>query len=133
LALVSNIAQGERYMRMRLLGVAALFSAFGAVPASAASIDCRNQVATDLRMICDDRQLSTRDDQAAALFNQLMNRTNQTGQAALRSQRLGFMRERGACRANRQCMLAAYDEQISTLRSMLTGSAPAMRTNRPNW
>lgn len=98
-----------------------------------APIDCRNQVAPDFRMICNDRQLSMRDDQAAALFDQLMSRTNQTGLVALRAQRLGFFRQRGACQANRQCMLAAYDEQISTLRSMRARPAPAMQMNRPRW
>lgn len=120
-------------MRYRLIGTFALVAAFYAAPASAASINCRNQVAADFRMICTDPQLSMRDDQAAALFSRAMSQTDATGQAALRAQRLGFQRQRGACQANRRCMLAAYDDQIATLQSMLRRPRPKMRMVQPGY
>ncbi|MEP6786266.1 MAG: hypothetical protein ABI898_11065 [Sphingomonadales bacterium] len=101
--------------------------------AHAASINCNGQTAPDLWMICNDPQISYRDDQAAALFNQAMQNTDTTGQAALRAQRLGFQRQRGACNANRRCMIAAYDDQIAALQGMLNRPRPAMKMNRPNY
>jgi uncharacterized protein len=120
-------------MRYSLFGTAALVAACYAMPASAASIDCRHQVAADFRMICNDPQLSMRDDQAAALFNQAMSQTDATGQAALRAQRLGFQRQRGACQADRRCMIAAYDDQIATLRSMMRRPKPRMKMIQPDY
>ncbi|AYJ87727.1 hypothetical protein D3Y57_19605 [Sphingomonas paeninsulae] len=110
-----------------------LAMAFFAGSASAASINCNGQTAPDFRMICNDPQISRRDDQAAALFNRAMQNTDTTGQSALRAQRLGFQRQRGACNANRRCMIAAYDDQIATLNNMLRRPRPAMKMNRPNY
>jgi uncharacterized protein len=120
-------------MRYRLSGAVALIAACYAAPASAASINCRNQVAPDFRMICNDPQLSMRDDRAAALFNQAMSQTDNTGQSALRAQRLGFQRQRGACQANRRCMIAAYDDQIATLQSMVGRQRPRMKMVQPGY
>ena len=120
-------------MRARIFAAAALIGAFYAVPATAASINCTNQVAADFRVICNDPQLSARDDQFAALFDQAMSQTEPTGQAALRAQRLGFFRQRGACQAQRRCMIAAYDDQIATLRSMMNRPAPRMKMVQPGY
>jgi uncharacterized protein len=120
-------------MRYRLFAAAALVAGFTAVPASAASINCHNQVAADFRMICNDPQLSMRDDRAAALFDQAMGQTDATGQSALRAQRLGFQRQRGACQANRRCMIGAYDDQIATLQSMVRRPRPKMRMVQPGY
>lgn len=107
--------------------------AFLAGNAGAASIVCNGQSAPDFWMICNDPQISYRDDQAAALFNRAMQNTDQTGQQALKAERLGFMRQRGSCNANRRCMIAAYDDQIATLNNMLSRPRPAMQMNRPNY
>jgi uncharacterized protein len=110
------------------------FLALCAGSADAASFNCRLQLPSDMRAICNDPGLSARDDRAAALYNRLSNSMGPTGQAALRAQRLGFLRERGACRGDRGCMKRAYDEQIATLRSMAPQSPPpAMATTRPGY
>jgi uncharacterized protein len=113
-------------MRISILKSAALILALGAVPAGAASINCRGQIAADFRAICNNPQLSQRDDQAAALFDRLINQTDRVGQAALRAERLSFQRDRGACNARRRCMMAAYDDYISALQSMQRRPTPGM-------
>ena len=119
-------------MRAPILKSAILLLAYCASPAQAQSINCRGQTAPDFVAICTDPRLASRDSQAAALFNKLMQRTDTTGQAALRAQRLGFQRTRGACQADRRCMIAAYDDQIATLNSMLRKpKARGMAETRP--
>jgi uncharacterized protein len=120
-------------MRYPLFTSAVLIAAWCAAPASAASINCNNQVAADFRMICNDPQLSMRDDRAAALFDQAMSQTDATGKAALRAQRLGFQRQRGACQAMRRCMIAAYDDQIATLQSMMRRPRVGMKMVQPGY
>jgi uncharacterized protein len=121
-------------MRAPILKSAILLLAYCASPADAQSINCRGQTAPDFVAICTDPRLASRDSQAAALFNKLMQRTDATGQAALRAQRLGFQRTRGACQADRRCMIAAYDDQIATLNSMLRKpKARGMAETRPDY
>jgi uncharacterized protein len=103
--------------RAIILGSAILFFAPGA--ASATSFNCRQQLPSDMRTICNDPRLSARDDQAAALYNQVSDRLGPPGQSVLKQQRLGFLRARGACRGDARCMIGAYDDQIASLKSML--------------
>lgn len=100
--------------------------------ASAASFDCSRHLPYDMRQICDDPGLSQRDDQAADLYRRASQQVGYNGQAALRAQRDGFLRQRGACAGDRRCMYRVYDDQISELRRM-TDQGPDMRMSRPNY
>jgi uncharacterized protein len=118
--------------RAYILGSAAVLLTFCVGTANAASFSCRQQLPEDMRMICRDPGLNRRDSQAASLYNQLSNRLGYSGRAALKEERIGFLRERGACGLDRDCMMHVYDDQISRLRSMFPppSSAPLGSTQR---
>jgi uncharacterized protein len=118
--------------RAYILGSAAVLLTFCVGTANAASFSCRQQLPADMRMICSTPSLNSRDTQVGRLYTQLTNRLGYSGRAALKEERIGFLRERGACGLDRDCMVRAYDDQIGRLRSMFPppSSAPLGSTQR---
>ena len=121
-------------VRACALGSTIAFLVLCAGSANAASFNCRQQLPSDMRAICNDPALSARDDRAAALYDRVSQSMGPRGQSVLKAQRIGFLRQRGACRGDRACMMRAYDDQISALRSMSPSPQRApLASTRPNY
>jgi uncharacterized protein len=101
--------------------------------ANAASFRCNQQLPADLRTICNDPHLNYLDTEAGGLYNHLSQQMTPVGRNALKEERIGFLRERGACSTDRACLARVYNDQISRLRSMGAPTTAPMRSTSPGY
>ena len=86
--------------------------------AHAASFDCSKAEAADEAAICADLRLNDRDVEMATRFEILRAMLPMGGNAKLRQDQEEWLTERRSCSQNRDCLLAAYDARLKTLRAV---------------
>lgn len=104
-------------------GVAALYVAVfvvlsASVPANAASVDCSTAAAADEIAICNDPDLSRRDEAMAAQTRVLMARLPVEAQAGVLHSEQAWLRGRAACGGDVACLQSSYDGEAARLESL---------------
>lgn len=100
-----------------------LFTSLGAGVAAAAGFDC-SSIAQDQEVeaaICADDALSALDDQVTRLYNQARIDLASRGQPfdSLRDDQRAWLRERGVCGADVQCIRDAYQRRVAILNEVV--------------
>lgn len=120
--------------RSLLLLALAFLALVAAVPARAASFDCRRATTADEGAVCADPRLSELDDLLQAAFEQAKQRSGPVSATKLAR---GFLADRRACGADRSCILARYVDVLAGMRDLgatvalppwADASAPAGKT-----
>lgn len=105
---------------LRLL-TAACLAMLIALPAHAASFDCRKAQHPDEKAVCASRTLSELDVQMAALFGVRMQLPMAMGaRGAAQDEQMRFLTDRAACGAKASCLANAYQSRIAALKATLT-------------
>ena len=87
-------------------------------PAAAASFNCWQARAADERAICADRLLDNRDVEMTVRYDMILRLVAMGQRGDLQDQQRAWLARRGACRANRACLLRAYDSRIDQLKAV---------------
>jgi uncharacterized protein len=104
---------------IRLMTVACL-TACVALPAHAASFDCRKAQHADETAICASRTLSELDVQMAALYGVRMQLPMAMGaRGAAQDEQMQFLADRAACGATATCLADTYRSRIAALQATL--------------
>jgi uncharacterized protein len=108
-------------IRPVLLIAAASFGALAALPAHAASFDCRKARQADEKAICASRTLSELDVQMAALYGVRMQLPMMMGsRGAAQDEQARFLADRAACGAKTSCLANTYQSRIAALKTTLS-------------
>nr|WP_259759662.1 lysozyme inhibitor LprI family protein [Pseudomonas sp. GCEP-101] len=107
-------------MRTVILGAVCALGCF-AVPASAASFDCKKARQADEKAICADRQLSELDVQVATTYRLLRGLFAMGMRGNLGDSQLAWLEQRRACRANTACLKQRYQERLDALQKVYDG------------
>lgn len=89
--------------------------ALGMSASAAPSFNCRYAKSPDEVQICHDPRLSSLDEQMAALFFKLRNAMPPAKQARLDAEQQAWLRVRGSCGGDADCIAALYTRRIGQL------------------
>ena len=89
-----------------------------ALPASAASFDCKQARHADEKAICADRQLSELDVQMATTYRLLSGLFAMGVRGDMGDAQLAWLDERRACGASRVCLKQRYQERLAALQKI---------------
>lgn len=103
----------------RALAVCAL--AAMALPASAASFDCKKAHHADEKAICADRQLSELDVQMATTYRLLGGLFAMGARGDMGDAQLTWLDQRRACGASKACLKQRYQERLDALQKIYDG------------
>lgn len=105
----------------RLIPTVVLAAACAAValPASAASFDCRKARAADERAICANRDLNDQDVRVDQLYGITRHLVPMGGRDAIIGQQRAWLKARANCGANRSCLARSYDQRLRALNAVL--------------
>jgi uncharacterized protein len=90
----------------------------GSTPLGAASFDCSTNLEIDEQAICNNRALSSLDDQMDATYRAAVE-AGGTGQSAVRDAQRDFLRKRRSCGSGISCIYRLYQSRLLELRSTL--------------
>lgn len=107
-------------LRVVILGAACALG-FTALPASAASFDCKKAKQPDEKAICADRQLSELDVQVATTYRLLRGLFAMGMRGNLGDSQLAWLEQRRACGANNSCLKQRYQERLDALQKVYDG------------
>lgn len=83
--------------------------------AAAQSFNCREARRADEVQICQDAELSHLDEQLASLYTQQRQRLDKAQQQILKKNQRFWLRQRGDCGRNRNCIANLYQERLDQL------------------
>ncbi len=86
-----------------------------AMPAAAASFDCRKARTADEKAICAERSLNDKDVRMDVLYGINRHTLAMGGRGALIDQQQEWLRDRRTCGANKACLNRAYDKRLGEL------------------
>jgi uncharacterized protein len=86
-----------------------------ALPASAASFDCRKARTADEKAICAERSLNDKDVRMDVLYGINRHTLAMGGRGALIDRQQEWLRDRRTCGANKACLNRAYDKRLGEL------------------
>lgn len=92
-----------------------------ALPAQAASFDCKKAKQADEKAICADRQLSEMDVQVATTYRLLRGLFAMGMRGNLGDSQLAWLEQRRACGANKVCLKQRYQERLDALQKVYDG------------
>lgn len=107
-------------LRVVTLGAACAL-ACAALPAQAASFDCKKAKQADEKAICADRQLSEMDVQVATTYRLLRGLFAMGMRGNLGDSQLAWLEQRRACGANKSCLKQRYEERLDALQKVYDG------------
>lgn len=107
-------------LRAAILVAACALGCF-AMPASAASFDCKKATQADEKAICADRQLSELDVQVATTYRLLRGLFAMGMRGNLGDSQLAWLEQRRACGANKACLKQRYQERLDALQKVYDG------------
>ena len=97
----------------------ALSTAAAPTAALAASFDCAKARAADEKAICAYRPLNDQDVRLDLLYDIHRHTLAMGGRGALEDDQREWLRQRHQCRANRACLVRAYDQRVGALQTGL--------------
>lgn len=105
----------------RLIQVLALTAvcAAGAMPASAASFDCRKARSSDERAICANRDLNDQDVRMGQLYDITRHLVPMGGRGAIMDDQRAWLSARKSCGGNQACLARSYDQRIRQLNTVM--------------
>jgi len=109
-----------RALRVAILGAVCALGC-SALPASAASFDCKKASQADEKAICADRQLSEMDVQVATTYRLLRGLFAMGMRGNLGDSQLAWLEQRRACGANKACLKQRYQERLDALQKVYDG------------
>lgn len=86
-----------------------------ALPATAASFDCRKARTADEKAICAERSLNDKDVRMDVLYGINRHTLAMGGRGALMDRQQEWLRDRRACGASKACLNRAYDQRLGEL------------------
>jgi uncharacterized protein len=114
---------------------AAVFSACLALAwvsnAGAQSFDCSRARAPDEQTICNVPKLGALDEKMAAMFFALRGASSDSEKRNLTLEQSTWLKERGACGADANCIQSSYERRIKQLQSETAASAPTQQSQEP--
>ncbi len=93
--------------------------AAAAVPASAASFDCRKARSSDEKAICANRDLNDQDVRMGQLYDITRHLVPMGGRGAIMDDQTAWLRARRTCGANQACLARSYDNRIRQLNTVM--------------
>lgn len=90
-----------------------------AMPAAAASFDCRKARTADERAICADRALNDQDVRVDQLYGITRHLVPMGGRGAIMDDQRAWLKDRHACGANRACLARSYDRRLAELNRVM--------------
>lgn len=103
---------------MRRLILALVVSAV-ALPAAAASFDCRKARAADEKAICANRDLNDQDVRVDQLYAITRHLVPMGGRGAIMDDQRAWLSKRGSCGANLACLARSYDNRLRQLNTVM--------------
>jgi len=100
------------------LTLTAVCAAF-AMPAAAASFDCRKARTADEKAICADRALNDQDVRVDQLYGITRHLVPMGGRGAIMDDQRAWLADRHACGANRVCLARSYDRRLAELNRVM--------------
>ncbi|HJV41028.1 lysozyme inhibitor LprI family protein [Caulobacter sp.] len=90
-----------------------------ALPAAAASFDCRKARTADEKAICADRALNDQDVRVDQLYGITRHLVPMGGRGAIMDDQRTWLKDRHACGANRACLARSYDRRLAQLNQVM--------------
>lgn len=90
-----------------------------AMPAAAASFDCRKARTADERAICADRALNDQDVRVDQLYGITRHLVPMGGRGAIMDDQRAWLKDRHTCGANRACLARSYDRRLAELNRVM--------------
>jgi uncharacterized protein len=100
------------------LVLAAVWAA-AALPASAASFDCRKARAADEKAICANRDLNDQDVRVDQLYDITRRLVPMGGRGAIIDDQRAWLQARKACGASLACLQRSYDRRLGQLNTVM--------------
>jgi uncharacterized protein len=90
-----------------------------ALPAAAASFDCRKARAADEKAICAHRDLNDQDVRMDQLYGIIRHLVPMGGRGAIMDDQRVWLKARARCGANQACLRRSYDDRIRQLNTVM--------------
>lgn len=99
--------------------VLAAVCAAGAVPATAASFDCRKARTADEKAICANRDINDQDVRVDQLYGITRHLVPMGGRGAIMDDQRAWLQARKQCGANQACLRRSYDKRLGELNTVM--------------
>ena len=106
-------------MRRLILALVLTAASAAALPAAAASFDCRKARAADERAICANRDLNDQDVRMDQLYGITRRLVPMGGRDAIMDQQRAWLKARRTCGANRACLARSYEQRLRELNTVM--------------
>lgn len=93
--------------------------AAGAMPAAAASFDCRKARTADEKAICANRDLNDQDVRMDQLYGITRHLVPMGGRGAIMDDQRDWLQARKRCGGNQTCLARSYDNRIRQLNTVM--------------
>ena len=90
-----------------------------ALPATAASFDCRKARTADERAICANRDLNDQDVRVDQMYGITRRLVPMGGRDAIMDQQRAWLKARKACGGNQACLRRSYDRRLRELNTVM--------------
>jgi uncharacterized protein len=99
--------------------VLAVMGASLAMPAAAASFDCRKARTTDEKAICANRDLNDQDVRVDQMYGVTRHLVPMGGRGAIMDDQRAWLQARKTCGANQACLRRSYDKRLGELNKVM--------------
>ena len=106
-------------MRRLILALVLTAASAGALPAAAASFDCRKARTADEKAICANRDLNDQDVRVDQMYGITRHLVPMGGRDAIMDDQRAWLKARRTCGADQACLRRSYDRRLRELNTVM--------------